>query len=721
VCEDSGLMPSRLPNQSLNELLHRVFGHREFRAHQQEVCEAAAAGRDVLLVMPTGAGKSLCYQLPALARGGVGLVISPLIALMEDQAAKLESLGLRVGRVHSGRSRDAARQACRDYLAGTLDFLFIAPERLRVLGFPEMLAKRKPALIAIDEAHCISQWGHDFRPDYRLLGQHLQALRPAPVIALTATATPNVQRDIVAQLELDDAAIFITGFRRENLAVEAIELSKPQRAEFTAKLLADEGARPAIVYAPSRKAAEELATLLNRKFPAKAYHAGLDAGVRERVQREFSSGKLEVVVATIAFGMGVDKANVRTVVHVALPGSVEAYYQEIGRAGRDGQLARTVLLYSFADRKVQEFFLERSYPATGELERVARVLGEDFADVNGLAQRLKMDRETLDRALEKLVTQGVASFDMNGDVRMAEDAALPNKWKQSYDVQVAFRRNQIDRMVAFAEGHTCRMQALVEHFGESDRRGPCGHCDVCRPGAGENAHAPDASEREILRVILKALEGRGQSTRKLFTELALTRERKEFDAWLDGLARAGLIAIANETFTNGDGKEITYRKATIMHEGRTPDDATLATVWIRDMQEGAKTTRKRKKAAAPPVVKTRSARVVERGESRTTVGGYPIDAARPAVVRAKERAVEQPVVEIALNDIQSQLEVKLKDWRKEQARAAGLPSFFIFSDTVLRSIVLTRPKTVGELRDVSGIGPEKLDRFGVAVVELCRA
>jgi ATP-dependent DNA helicase RecQ len=717
-------MPSYLPNQSLHELLHQVFGHREFRAHQQEVCEAAAAGRDVLLVMPTGAGKSLCYQLPALTRGGVGLVISPLIALMEDQAAKLESLGLGVGRVHSGRTRDDARQACRDYLAGTLDFLFIAPERLRVPGFPEMLAKRKPALIAIDEAHCISQWGHDFRPDYRMLGQHLQALRPTPVIAMTATATPNVQRDIVAQLDLGDAAIFITGFRRENLAVEAIELSKPQRAEFTAKLLAEQSARPAIVYAPSRKAAEELATLLNKKFPAKAYHAGLEAGVREGVQREFSSGKLEVVVATIAFGMGVDKSNVRTVVHVALPGSVEAYYQEIGRAGRDGLPARTVLLYSFADRKVQEFFLERSYPATGELERVARVLGDEFAEVDELARRLKMDREMLDRALEKLAAQGVAVFDMNGNVRMAEESALPKKWKQSYDAQVAFRRNQIDRMVAFAEGHTCRMQALVEHFGESDRRGACGHCDVCRPGSGENAHAPNANEREVLRAILKALEGRGQSTGKLFTELALTRERKEFDAWMDGLARAALISIANETFTNPEGKEITYRRATITHEGRTPDDATLATVWIRGMQESAKATKKQKKEAAPPVIRTRS---VWSGGQRIMPdrGGHP---ASPLIAQ-KNRAMNGAAVHVAngppeigeLNDIQSQLEARLKDWRKEQARAAGLPSFFIFSDTVLRSIALTRPKTVGELRNVRGVGPEKLDRFGAAVVELCRA
>jgi len=506
--------------------------------------------------------------------------------------------------------------------------------------------------------------------------------------------------------------------------VEAIELSKPQRAEYTAKLLADETARPAIVYAPSRKAADELAMLLNRKFPAKAYHAGLETGVRERVQREFSSGKLEVVVATIAFGMGVDKANVRTVVHVALPGSVEAYYQEIGRAGRDGLPARTVLLHSFADRKVQEFFLERSYPDTSELERVARLLGDEFAEVDGMARRLKMDRETLDRALEKLASQGVAVFDMNGDVRMAEDAALPKKWKQSYDAQVAFRRGQIDRMVAFAEGHVCRMQALVEHFGESDNRGPCGHCDVCRPGGGENQHAPDADERESLRVILKTLEGRGQSTGRLFTDLALTRERKEFDAWLDGLARAGLISVVNETFTNPEGKEITYRKAIITHEGRTPDDATLATVWIRDMQEDSKTTRKRKKAAAAPAMRTRSSEREERrvNPARREHSAFPLNAPKigamnGAPVRAGNGAAE--VVE--LNDVQSQLEAKLKDWRKEQARAAGLPSFFIFSDTVLRNIVLTQPKTVSELRDVRGVGPEKLDRFGAAVVELCRA
>src|SRR6185437_8718760 len=525
----------------LPELLHRVFGHRDFRAHQREVCEAAASGRDVLLVMPTGAGKSLCYQLPALARRAIGvpsqlagrgesigvpsqlagrgesigvpsqlagrgesigvpsqlagkggsaghnatcLVISPLIALMDDQATKLSALGLRVARIHSGVDRETARAACRDYLTGELDFLFIAPERLRVPGFPEMLARRPPSLIAVDEAHCISQWGHDFRPDYRTLGQHLAALRPSPIIALTATATPAVQRDIVRQLALPDPAIFITGFRRSNLAVEVLELSKPQRPEFTEKLLSEPSARPAIVYAPSRKSAEELATRLNQKFSAAAYHAGLDSSTRDRVQRDFLAGKLEVVVATIAFGMGIDKADIRTVVHVALPGSVEAFYQEIGRAGRDGNASRSILLYSFADRKTQEFLLERNYPPASDLQRILRALDEEFVSPDYLQRKLKLDQETLERSLDKLITHGAATADFNGNVRIADDDNNAPQWQDGYDAQVSARRRQIDSMMAFAEGATCRMTALVEHFGDrSDPLRSCGQCDICHPSS----------------------------------------------------------------------------------------------------------------------------------------------------------------------------------------------------------------------------------------------
>ena len=677
-------MSERLPLQNaplnLSELLHRVFGHREFRAHQQVVCEAATAGRDVLLVMPTGAGKSLCYQLPALARGGTALVISPLIALMDDQATKLMELGLRVGRVHSGMSRDDSRQACKDYLAGTLDFLFIAPERMRVPGFPEMLAKRKPALVAIDEAHCISQWGHDFRPDYRTLGQFLPALRPAPIIALTATATPTVQRDIAKQLDLRDPGIFITGFRRTNLAVEVVELSKPQRADFALKLLKDAGSRPAIVYAASRKQAEELAGVFKKHFPAAAYHAGLEAGVREKVARAFATGKLDVVVATIAFGMGVDKADVRTVVHVALPGSVEAYYQEIGRAGRDGMKARTVLLHGFADRRLQEFFLEKNYPPTNEIEKVARALTEEFVDTGTLQRKLRMEIETLDRSLEKLLGQGVAVMDMAGDVK----ATGETQWKDGYESQVAIRRAQIDRMIAFAESTSCRMTALVQHFGDtSDKVVSCGMCDVCAP-SGESAsaaHQPSAQERQWLREILGALEKRSTSTGKLFTDLHLMRERKDFDALLDGLARAGLIAIANDTFTNPEGKEITYKKASVTHEGREPDDATLETVWIRgsfaDAPSGKKSGAKKAKAGA-------------------VVADRPINPEAEALFE------------------------KLKSWRTEVARPTKTPAFMILADAVMRGIAAAAPRTLAELHGVSGMGPAKVDRYGAAVLAVCR-
>ena len=667
---------------SLPELLHRVFGHKEFRAHQQPVCEAAAAGRDVLLVMPTGAGKSLCYQLPALARGGTALVISPLIALMDDQAGKLAALNLRVARIHSGLPREAARQACRDYLDGNLDFLFIAPERLRVPGFPEMLAKRKPALIAIDEAHCISQWGHDFRPDYRTLGQHLPALRPSPIIALTATATPTVQKDILRALDLKDPGVFITGFRRINLQIEATELSKPQRTEFITKLLANSEARPAIVYASSRKSAEELATALGRKLSAAVYHAGLDPSTRERVQTAFLSGKLEVVVATVAFGMGIDKADVRTVVHSALPGSVEAYYQEIGRAGRDGGPSRAVLLHSFADRKTLEFLLERSYPEVGDLELVAGVLRDDPQFCDELLPQIKLDRETLERCLEKLVGQGAATADFEGRIRRTGGSG----WQRDYSAQVGNRRSQIDRMVAYAEGNGCRMNALIRHFGDQNDPGkPCGLCDGCAPEKSVSSPAAQAStsERTDLKNILRALEGGPRSTGKLAGEARLDGDRKTFDRLLNGLAQAGLVAIATESFRGEEGRDISYRKVSITSEGRDVDDIALDTVWLRG------------EAGAPSASKSRNPKS-RAGKPSGTAAEKPLTADQEALLE------------------------QLREWRREEAQRRGAPAFTVFHDSVLRTLAVDRPANLSSLRVVKGIGQEKLDRFGADILALCR-
>jgi ATP-dependent DNA helicase RecQ len=685
---------------NLASLLRKTFGHDSFRANQEAVCRAATDGRDVLLVMPTGAGKSLCYQLPAVARGGTALVISPLIALMDDQATKLSTLGLRVGRIHSGLSREEARQACRDYLDGTLQFLFIAPERMRVPNFPEMLARKKPSLIAIDEAHCISAWGHDFRPDYRTLGDFLPALRPAPVIALTATATPTVQKDIITQLQLTKPALFIHGFRRHNLAIEVVELSKPRRNEFTAKLLSQNSNRPAIVYAPSRKSAEELASTLGGN--AAAYHAGLDPATRERVQRQFLTGKLEVVVATIAFGMGIDKADVRTVVHTALPGSVEQYYQEIGRAGRDGQPSRTVLLHSFADRKMHDFFLERDYPAITELTRVAALLSFDYQMPDVLRQRLKMDAESFDKAVEKLIAQGAATIDIAGNVRATEGAPTRATWRKGYDDQIAFRRDQIDRMVQYAESPQCRMAALIQHFGDTaDGLRPCGHCDFCAPqsATAQTFRSPTHEEDRQLRAILNALDGQSRSTGKLHTELSTgvlrntpAADRKVFDLLLDALTRSGLIAVTTEQWTNPEGNLIAFKKASLTHEGRMFDGSLPPDLLIKDSSANAPTSSKRKNTSSSSNPKASKATL--KAEHEQTTAAYTPE--------------------------QKSLEADLRAWRKAEAAKTGKPAFIVFSDTVLKNLVVAAPKNLSELRTVSGIGPDKIDRYGAEIIALCR-
>ena len=665
-------------------LLHSTFGFQSFRANQQAVCEAAVAGKDLLLVMPTGAGKSLCYQLPALALGGTALVVSPLIALMEDQVAKLAALGLRVARIHSGLDRAISRQACVDYLAGKLDFLFIAPERLRVPGFPELLAKRKPALIAIDEAHCISQWGHDFRPDYRMLGQYVPALRPAPVLALTATATPAVQRDIIAQLGLVEPRLFIHGFRRSNLAIEVVELPTPDRARVISSLLTSAERRPAIVYAPSRKLAESLAEELSASMRAAAYHAGLDAETRDRVQAAFQAGELDTVVATIAFGMGIDKADIRTVIHAGLPGTLEGYYQEIGRAGRDGEPSRTFLLHSYADQRTQDFLLNRAYPPTSHLEQLFAKLTCEAQHIDDLRPQIKLDEEQFDRALEKLEIHGGAQVDFSGTV-----VAGTADWKKTYTVQAQYRAEQFTKVLEFTQSSTCRMASLVRHFGdEEDAARPCGVCDVCDPHGAllrQFRHATTEETRfadlvldELRPVDYKAV---GTLQRTIDPMGRLTRDA--FDCLIDAMTRAGWLSIENAEYEK-DGQVRRYRKVSLTESGIHQRSVSCADLLIDDgiTVAPAATTRK----AAPAKKK-----------SRTVAEATPI----PATPESEA------------------LFARLQAWRADEAKRLRVPAFVILHDRTLRDVARSRPRTPNQLLAINGMGPAKVDRFGEALLQLC--
>ncbi|MGD0940757.1 MAG: ATP-dependent DNA helicase RecQ [Terracidiphilus sp.] len=681
----------------LAELLQSVFGFARFRANQEAVCRAAIHGRDLLLVMPTGFGKSLCYQLPAVALGGTALVISPLIALMEDQAAKLLSLGLRVARIHSGLDRSVARQACMDYLQGSLQFLFIAPERLRVPGFGEMLAKRKPALIAIDEAHCISQWGHDFRPDYRMLGQYLPALRPAPVLALTATATPAVQTDIVAQLGMVKPAHFIHGFRRDNLAIEVVELPMPDRPRAICGLLASAERRPAIVYATSRKGAERLAEEISAptktgRLAAAAYHAGLDPETRERVQTAFQSGELEVVVATIAFGMGIDKADIRTIIHAGLPATLEGYYQEIGRAGRDGAPSRTYLMHSYADQRTHDFFLNRDYPPVEQLQQIYRALSDEPQLVEELRAASKLSEEEFDKALEKLEIHGGARVNFGGNV-----TAGGSGWKKTYTVQAQHRAGQFEKVLRFTTSSDCRMSALVRHFGDvEDASRPCGICDVCDPAGAvlRLFRRPTAAERELAQSIadeLRVVDYKAAGTLQRNLDKAGRMSRDEFDGLLDAMVRAGLIEIEEAEFEK-DGEVIRFRKVRLTARGlemrgSSPVELLISDGVVEEFGIALAPSRKAKaaKGRAGKSIETKS-EIVE-----------------PAKLTADGEA----------------LAARLREWRAAEAKRLGLPPFMVLHDRTLTALAQVRPANPRELLAVNGMGPAKAERFGEAILELC--
>jgi ATP-dependent DNA helicase RecQ len=375
-------------NSTPLQTLRDVFGYRAFRPPQDEIVAALLAGNDAFVLMPTGGGKSLCYQIPALHRAGVAIVVSPLISLMKDQVDALVANGVRAAFYNSSLGAKLARQVLARLHAGELDLLYVAPERLLSDGFLDRLKELPIALFAVDEAHCVSQWGHDFRPEYVQLGQLRRLFPGVPMVALTATADPQTRADILARLGLRQARCFVAGFDRPNIRYSVVEKQKPFQQ--LAAFLDERPGHAGIVYALSRKRVEELAgRLAAAGWKAAAYHAGMSDVDRERVQEAFLRDDLQIVVATVAFGMGIDKSNVRFVVHYDLPKNIESYYQETGRAGRDGLPAEALLLFGYGDIAISRGLIEKGGNPEQkriELHKLQAMVG--FAEAVGCRRRV---------------------------------------------------------------------------------------------------------------------------------------------------------------------------------------------------------------------------------------------------------------------------------------------------------------------------------------------
>jgi ATP-dependent DNA helicase RecQ len=605
--------PGHGPSDAIRAL-RRVFGYDSFRGSQEEIIDHVTGGGDALVLMPTGGGKSLCYQIPALVREGTGVVVSPLIALMQDQVDALTTIGVRAGFLNSTQDLAQRRRVESAFLAGDLDLLYVAPEGLAVRYTTELLDRGRIALFAIDEAHCVSQWGHDFRPDYLTLSVLHERWPDVPRIALTATATPAVRREIATRLNLTGARHFVASFDRPNIQYRIVSKREPRR-QLLELLRAEHPGDAGIVYCLSRASVDKTAEfLVGCGIPALPYHAGLDTATRAANQQRFLREDGTVMVATIAFGMGIDKPDVRFVAHLDLPKSIEGYYQETGRAGRDGRPATAWLAYGLQDVVQQRKLIDGSEGGSAHRRLLA---------------------------------------------------------------------GHLDAMLALCETVQCRRVQLLAHFGEQSA--PCGNCDTCLapPQTWDGTVAAQKLLSTVYRLqrernqrfgagqSIDILLGRTTDKVRQYEHSSLTvfgigteLSEAEWRAVVRQLLAQGLLAVQGEYGTLG----LTEASAAVLARERS--------VLLR------------REPSQPPAART-GAREARAGGGRPELSGE-------AATRFE----------------------RLRAWRATTAKEQGVPAYVIFHDATLSQFAERPPTTLAQVGAVSGVGENKLARYGQQILDV---